>query len=143
MNHLRVFFKKTRTKSGFSFAEVVLSLAIIAGSMGSFVTLGIMSLRSLKIGTDYYAASLIARNQIERLRTMDFDAAADANEIKHAVDDYGFVDVDGAFTRETIVTNLTPNLLSIEVKVHFPSPRGQLSAEPYVMATKFSRGLHR
>jgi prepilin-type N-terminal cleavage/methylation domain-containing protein len=139
---MRIILKNSRKRAGFSLPEVLLSLAIIAGSMGSFVTLGIMSLRQLKIGTDYYAASLIARNQIERLRTMDFDAAASANEINHAVDDYGGVDVNGAFTRMTAVTNLSADLIAIEVEVHFPSPRGSLSAEPFVMATKFSRGLH-
>jgi prepilin-type N-terminal cleavage/methylation domain-containing protein len=141
-SQMRITFENSRRKAGFSMAEVLISLAIIAGSMGSFVSLGIMSLRQLKIGTDYYAASLIARNQIERLRTMDFDAAADATEIAHAVDDFGNVNVDGDFTRQTTIKSLSDDLISIEIEIYFPSPRGKLSAKPFVMATMFSRGLH-
>jgi prepilin-type N-terminal cleavage/methylation domain-containing protein len=138
-----VIFKKSQKKRGFSFPEIVLALAIIAGVMGSFVTLGIVSLRTLKVATDYYSASLIARNQVERLRAMDFDAAALSSEIPHAVDELGNVDINGTFLRETSVTNLTSDLLQIEVEVHFPSKNGESAQVPFVISTKFSRGLHR
>jgi hypothetical protein len=137
-----ITFKNSRSRAGFSFAEVVLSLAIVAGAMGSFVTLGIMSLRQMKLGTDYYAASLIARNQLERLRTMHFDAAADVREPARAVDQFGSADSDGVFTRKTLIKKLSDDLIEVTIEVYFPSPRGRLSAEPFVMATHYSRGIH-
>ncbi len=132
---------KMRKKAGFSIAEVLLAITIIGGALGSFIPVGIMSLRELKMGTDYYAASLIARNQIERLRTMDFDAAADAQELSHRVDEYGNSDAHGQFSRNTTVSYVNTNLVQVIVEIRFPGLKGNLSAEPYVMATELSRAL--
>jgi hypothetical protein len=133
---------KKGARAGFTIAEVLLSLAIVAGAMGTFVSLGIMSLRRMKTGTDYYAASLIARNQLERIRLMHFDAAAAVSEPQHRVDTDGNASSSGSFTREITVTKLSDDLISIMGKIHFPSRHGEISAKPFVVETCYARSVH-
>lgn len=121
--------------------EALIATSVLAISMGAFITLSLCSLRELELASDYFRATALARNRVERIKIMNFDTILGLNEAEHRVDGHGNPDPEGAYRRETVISSVTENCAGILVTVGFPDRPGLMQAKPVVIETLHTRGL--
>jgi hypothetical protein len=83
----------------------------------------------------------IARNRIQRARSLNYDSLPLLSESDIRVDDFGNQSSTGYYYRSTIVTNYAANCVELIVAVKFTKPGGELSALPVTIQTLIARGM--
>ena len=129
------------TRAGFTIIESIMAVSVLSITMGAFIMLSLCSLRELALASDYFRATALARNRVERVRTMNFDTILGLTEAEHRVDGHGNPSPEGVYLRETVVSSVTENCANILVTVSFPGRLGHPQAKPVVIETLHTRGL--
>src|SRR3989338_4579964 len=114
---------------GATIVELMVSVCVFAIGMQSLLYVISTSSVMAKRGEYAYVAHNIAKNRIERLRTMGFPTLSLAQETSTAVNQDGDPDEEGLFTRSTIVESLTSDSSSVTVNVFYRMKNVE-SAEP-------------
>jgi hypothetical protein len=126
---------RKRKQDGFTVVEAVIASAVLAVICGSFIMAYLGAMRTHGMATDYYRATCIARNRIQRAWTLSFDSLPLLVETAAPVDGNGNLDNSGHYRRTTVVTNEMSGRAHISVRVHFPVPNGRLSVQPVNVET--------
>jgi hypothetical protein len=124
--------------------ELMVSTAVLLLVLGGFMALFISAMRTQVISGDYYRATCIARNRIERSRSLDYSSLPLMSETNMWVDDDGNAkahELGARFLRSTIVTNAGTNAMLINVSVQFPVPNGKLSPAAINVQTMVAKGI--
>ena len=127
-------------RDGFTVVEAVIASAMLAVISGSFILAYISAMRTHLVASDFYKATCIARNRIQRARTLDFDSLSLLVETTASVDQDGNIDSEGQFRRTTVVTNDLPGRVRISISVQHPIPNGRLSSQPVEVFTMIAKG---
>lgn len=127
-----------QSAAGFTLVEVMIASIIFVVFCVFFLSSAIMSMRSQQLACDYYKATAIARNRIQRARSCDYSSLSLMSENQSIVDGDGNLTTAGIYQRTTIVglyTNGTPNLYQVTIQVYYPGARRILGAQPVEMST--------
>ena len=129
------------SRAGFTIIESIMAVSVLSITMGAFIMLSLCSLRELALASDYFRGTALARNRVERVRTMNFDTILGLTEAEHRVDGHGNPSPEGVYLRETVVSSVTENCANILVTVGFSDRRCHPQAKPVVIETLHTRGL--
>lgn len=128
-------------RAGFTLVEAMIASALFFVISGGFIAAYISGMRTHRMASDYYRAICIARNRIQRARTLEYDSLNLLTEIDRPVDQNGNPSIDGQFRRTTLVSNTVPECTMISVDVNFPLPGGGVSAEGMQLHTMITEGM--
>lgn len=90
-----------RHKSAVTLVEVCIATAILVMTVGSFLSIILMSVKSSKTSDYMYIAANMGKNRIERLKELDFQSLEEAEETDTRLDKYGNSNLTGDFFRTT------------------------------------------
>lgn len=130
-----------RSKDGFTLAEMMVASFIFLIVSTAFTAGLLTAMRTQLMASDYYKATCLARNRIQRARTLAFDNISMLAETDVTIDDDGNETSSGDFKRTTIVSNVSSVLIDLTVRVYFPMPRGGVSPEPVESNTMIAYGM--
>lgn len=134
--------KPMRTRAAFTFVEVVVAMALLGLALAGIYSVITMSMQTRQHAHDYYVATIIAGNQIERAKTFLFDELHDLEEHERVVDERGIPTPSGRFLRTTEVENVAGNewLRKVSVEVGVPHRlRGTPGGGLVLLSTYISR----
>jgi hypothetical protein len=107
-----------------------------------FYEVYINALHTHKLAGDNYRATLIARNRIQRALSFNFGSLSLMAENQIRIDGEGNPLPSGFYRRSTtVITNIAPNLVQMEVEVYYPTHGTNLSAQPVKISTLISDKL--
>ena len=104
-------------RRGFTLVEVMVAILIFSICIGGICWLIVMSKQLSDRARDHYQAANLAKNRIERGRTLEFDSLEQFEMDQVIVDDEGHPDADGYFRLSTVVSNVNALLKEIIVTV--------------------------
>ena len=117
-------------------ASVIFLIASLGFSFGL-----IAALKTQYMAGDHYTAMTIARNRIQRARSLDYSSLTLLTEDKIRVDQLGNQSPAGFFFRTTSVTNVAANAVELVISVHFIKPDGGTSDVPVSLQTIIAEGM--
>jgi type II secretory pathway pseudopilin PulG len=132
---------KRGKRAGFTIVEVVIASAVLFMISGGFILSYLSAMRTHLMARDYYRATCMARNRLQRAHALDYGSLPLLDEDMTPVDELGNADPAGVFRRTTAVTNLVPTCTRLAVTVHYPVRNGALSPEPVEVATMITEGI--
>lgn len=109
-------------RRGFSLPETLVALLVFALVSTGFLSSYVAAMRTQKMSGDYYLASCLARNRIQRALRVDFNSIPLMVETLAPVDEDGNLSINGRFKRTTIVTAKTATTYDVLVKVSYKPP---------------------
>lgn len=115
-----------RPKEGFTILEVAVASSILMIVFSGFLIGFVQAARLEYLAQTHYAASLIARNRLEHVRTYPYGAVELLSETDTGIDEFGNVTPTGGFRRTTIITTdaVNTNCKKIIVQVWYTSRPG-------------------
>ncbi len=111
------FMRQARDRSGFTLPEVFVALVILGMCMGGLCALVNTSRELSDMGRDHYIAINLAKNRLERAKTVSYDDLDFFAESAVVIDVNGNASSEGRFQRTTTITQMTPNLRELVVEV--------------------------
>jgi prepilin-type N-terminal cleavage/methylation domain-containing protein len=133
--------RKSGSRSGFSLVEVMIAAAILLLVLGGFLAVFVSAMRTQVMASDYYSATCIARNRIQRARSLEFASLPLMVESNATVDADGDAGPTGKFRRTTTVAAAGSNACVITVSVWFPVPNGRLSSASIDVRTMIAKDI--
>lgn len=130
----------SQSKKGFTLAEMLIASMIFLFISTAFTACLLTALGAQTMAADYYKAVCLARNRVQRSRTLAFNNISMMAESNVAIDDDGNLDSSGSFRRTTIVSNISAVCIEVEVEVYFPTRQG-LSPTPVEAKTMIAYGM--
>ncbi len=130
-------------KSGFTLIEVVIAIMILAMCIGGLCQLFVNVHQLSEMSRSHYVAINIAKNKIERAKTLGYTDLYLLSENDGIVNSSGAADPDGFYKVNTVVQPSGSNLMEIVVTVDIKSRlhldfRGeQEEARTYMADIKF------
>ena len=107
----------TQRRSGLTLVEVVIAVFLLGMCISGACALVLHTKKLNDVARAHYVAANIARNRLERARTIDFTALSLLAEYDVVVDHNGNPDPNGNYSRSTAVTNVKANLAEVSVTV--------------------------
>lgn len=133
---------RANTKSGFTLPEVMVASTVLVIVAVSFTAAFMSAVRQHRLASNYTSASLVAKNRIQRARSIDYGSVTLLEETNASVNVWGSRDLDGAYLRATSVdTNTIPNCCLVTVQVWYPTWRGIQAGAPVTIQTILTEGL--
>lgn len=127
--------------SGFTLTEVMIaSIIFLIASLGFSFGL-IAALKTQYMAADHYAAMSIARNRIQRARSLNYDSLGLLNESEFRVDEFGLQSSSGRYYRTTSVADYATNCVELTVGVNFTKPDGATNEVPISIKVLIARGM--
>lgn len=114
---------KSRTV-GFTIVELIVASCAFLIMAVAFIACLLGSMRTHEMSRNYYKATCLARNLVQRARTLSWSSLSLLNESDSKVDDDGNVVPDGRFRRTTTVTNVAADCVELTTSVSFPTANG-------------------
>lgn len=137
----RTGLKSLGSKSGFTLTEVMIaSIIFLIASLGFSFGL-IAALKTQYMAGDHYRSMSIARNRIQRARSLNFDSLPLLTESDVRVDDFGQQSSSGTYYRTTTVSIYGTNCYELVVGVKFTKPGGAVSDSPVSIQTLIAKGM--
>ena len=130
------------TRGGFTMVEMVIAGAILAFVVAGLFAACLSAMRTQYMAANYYRATCLARNRVQRGSSLPFETIPLLTEPLHAVDEFGRDSPAGAYRRGTDVNELSSNCYEIAVEVYYPSRAGELSEEPVAIKTMIARRMY-
>jgi prepilin-type N-terminal cleavage/methylation domain-containing protein len=98
---------------GFTLIEALIGIVILSISFSGICGLIVQASKMTSMSHSQYAAVNIAKNRLERARTLDFNDLWSLAEDDVLVDVNGSPDPNGHFRRTTLVTSVETNLTEL------------------------------
>jgi len=135
--------KKYARNSGFSMVEVIVSLFLIVLVLGGGYRVIIQASKLSRAARNHYLAETLCKNRLERARNFDYGDLHLLDENSTVVNDSGYPDTTGWFSRTTTVdTNYLPNCTQVSVVVQVKNRKtGNFGPEEESMDTLFTEYL--
>ncbi|MDA0322666.1 MAG: hypothetical protein O2923_08125 [Verrucomicrobia bacterium] len=134
--------KSRQLVEGFTIAEVMVASAIFLMVSAGFTWAYLTALSTHRMAANHHTATRLAKNQIQRARSLDYDSLQLLSEDSVSVDGMGNVTTDGLFKRSISVdTNAVANCTLVRVSVWFSLGKGRMSDEPVEVASLLTDGL--
>jgi len=128
-------------RSGFSLTEVMIaSMILLIASLGFSFGL-ISAMKTQYMAGDHYRSMTIARNRIQRARSLNFDSLPLLSENDLRVNEYGDQSTTGYYYRSTVIADYAANCVELTVSVKFTKPDGATSEQPVSIQTLIARGM--
>ena len=128
-------------ESGFTLTEVMIaSIIFMIASLGFSFGL-IAALKTQQMAGDHYASMSVARNRIQRARSLNYDSLPLLKETDFRVDQFGNQSSSGLYYRTTSVTNYATNCVELVVGVRFTKPNGATNEVPVSIKVLIARGM--
>lgn len=121
--------------AGFTLTELMVASLIFLMVSTAFTAAMLTALRTQYMATDYYASMCLARNRIQRARTLDFNSLQLLAETQLKVDSIGNPTPLGRYQRTTVVSNVSPTCVAFTVKVSFATKSGIFNIQPVEVST--------
>jgi len=128
-------FSRLHSNEGFTLMEVMITSACFLVVAIGFTQAMLVAMRTHYLSRNYYWATCIARNRLQRAWSMSFDSLGMMRETSKHVDRYGNQTSDGRYLRSTIVSNITADSVWISVQVLYPGVPGGGSVVPIEVTT--------
>ena len=106
-----------RGRQGLTVVEVMIAIMIFSICIGGICWLVVMAKNVSDQARDHYIASNIAKNRIERGRTIEFNALEQFEADQVLVDEMGAADETGMFRMTTSVSNINVTVKEVIVNV--------------------------
>ena len=133
---------RRRRREGFTLPEVLIASGVFVVIAVGFTTAFMTSVRQHRLAANFTSASLLAKNQLQRARSIDYVSVGLLNESNVKIDNMGNRSLDGAFTRTiTVDTNSIPSCSLVTIQVWYPTWRGSHAAAPVTIQTILTEGL--
>jgi len=134
---------RSSVKTGFTMVEVIVSLFLICLVMAGSYTLIVRAAALSRAARNHYVASILCNNRIERARNFDYEDLHLLEETSVTVNDNGYPDPDGWFSRTTTVsTNYLPMCTKFDVVVQIRNRKtGFFGQERETESTQFTEFL--
>ncbi len=107
----------SKSRAGIALVEALVALTLLAVFMAGATKLLLSHHEMSDMARAHYTAINIAKNRMELVRTFEFGQVDDFLEDKVDVDESGSPSTFGHFRRSTQVSNVSPNLLELNVIV--------------------------
>jgi prepilin-type N-terminal cleavage/methylation domain-containing protein len=104
-------------RAGLTLVEVMISIMVFSICIGGICWLVAMAKSVSDQARDHYVAANIAKNRVERGRTIEFNALEQFEADDVLVDAMGSPDLDGMYRMTTVVSNINDTLKEIVVTV--------------------------
>ena len=117
-------------------ASMILLIASLGFSSGL-----ISAMKTQYMAGDHYRSMTIARNRIQRARSLNFDSLPLLAEDDIRVNDYGDQSSTGYYYRTTTISSYATNCIELTVAVKFTKPDGAKSEQPVSIQTLIARGM--
>ena len=128
-------------QSGFTLTEVMIaSMIFLIASLGFSFGL-IAALKTQAMSGSHYTSMTIARNRIQRARSLNFDSLPLLAETDLRVDNYGNQSSSGYYYRSTSVANYATNCVELTVSVLFTKTDGSLVEVPVSLQMLIAKGM--
>ncbi len=124
---------KRRRNGGFTLTEVVVAAFILATGFTGFGIGFMQAMRTNRLAKHHYQAMCLARNRLQRARSISFSSIPLMEEDFQFIDQEGNLDPQGRFRRTTQVILLGDSLYDVMVEVYYPDSRNQPVVEVPVM----------
>jgi len=134
--------RSARRDGGFTLVEVVVASGILAAVVGGLFAATIAAISAQYMAANYYRATNLARNRVQRAAAQPFDSLPMVEEPERRIDGFGNPSGQGAYTRQTTVTEITPDVYDVTVRVHYPTGPGRRSREPVIVQTMIARRMY-
>ncbi|MBI4432385.1 MAG: prepilin-type N-terminal cleavage/methylation domain-containing protein [Candidatus Omnitrophica bacterium] len=111
-----------RSQRGATLIEVMIAVFIFLIGMASLLSVLIQSMQAGKRAEHIYTAYNLAKNHMERLKSMDYNSLGSAAESAVLIDGEGNPDANGLYSRSTTVTTSysgNANLTLVAVSVQY------------------------
>lgn len=132
-------------RAGFTLVEAVIALMIMGVSIVGICQMIVLARESSDRARDHYIAINLARNRIERARTLPYSQIPLMGESLVVVDEGGAASASGLFRRSTVVSNLSAGLSEMVVTVEIMDRRTRsfqgVSESAQSMLWEFQGGL--
>ena len=137
----KCFGKAAKRRAGFTLMEVMMaSIIFLIASLGFSFGL-IAALKTQHMSSSHYTAVTIARNRIQRARSLNYDSVGLLSETEIRVDGFGLQSSSGLYFRTTSVSNYAVNCVELIVGVNFTKPDGAMCDSPVSIQTLIARGM--
>lgn len=128
--------------SGFTLAELMIASGVFVIMVAAFTYGYIDAMKLHVMSADYYNATCLARNRIQRAKSVDFSSLSLIAESNKAIDAFGNYDSVGRFSRTVIVSNLAADKTEIVVQIYYPgSTNRSAGAKPVEIRTVIRNGM--
>ncbi len=117
--------RRGKFTEGFTFIEVMVAITLLVLSMAGAYQVVNMSMQARQNAHNYYTATIIANNRIERAKNVTFDNLAMLVEDNSRVNELGAPDLAGRYYRTTTVDPMwgeEEQVTRIAVVVQAPAP---------------------
>ena len=110
--------KRCARDEGFSLVEVIVSLFLIVLVLAGAYRMIISASQLSRTARNHYIAETLCKNRLERARNFDYRDLDLLEESSSVVDDAGYPDPSGWFSRTTTVdTNFLPDCTQVSVVI--------------------------
>ena len=132
---------KGNGSAGFTLTEVVIAMAVLAIAGTGFGVGFVNAMRTNRQAKNYYHATTLARNRIQRARAMAFDSLPLLAEVEQPIDEKGTPHNAGAFARTTLVEPHDSLTYRIAVELYYPDTRGNITSAPVTIETILHKAM--
>ncbi|MCF7848660.1 MAG: hypothetical protein K9M45_07420 [Kiritimatiellales bacterium] len=108
---------KNRKRAGVSLVETFMAVVIFSMFSTGVCQLVFYHRKMLDTARAHYTAVNIAKNRLERLRSVEFDQIPDFSELQIPVNASGRPETGTPYRRSTTVTTVSTNLYQLDVTV--------------------------
>lgn len=128
-------------KSGFTLTEIMIaSMIFLIASLGFSFGL-IAAMKTSYMAYDHYRSMTIARNRVQRARSLAFESLGLLSENMVRVDELGNNSTSGQYFRCTSVSNVADNCMEMTVSVFYLMPHGITSPVPVSLKIMLAEGM--
>ena len=134
-------FNKLSNSSGVTLIEIMIAVLTFAIGISAILAVCVQGMTTARRTEAAYTAYNLAKNRIETLKSITFSDLASASETSTVLDASGVADLEGTFTRTTVITtnyNSDANLTQAKVTIYY-TVKGTQSAAPLEMTTVIYR----
>jgi prepilin-type N-terminal cleavage/methylation domain-containing protein len=132
-------YSNRASRGGFTLTEVMVACFILAVGISGFGIGYLSAMRTNRLAKNHYQATCLARNRIQRARSVSFTSIPLLAETDRVIDADGNADANGLFRRTTAVAQTaTSNTLDIAVSVRYPDAKNAPHKTPVTMRTIIS-----
>ena len=136
---------KTQNRSltdGFTLTEVVVAGALLAIAVTAIFAAASAAIRTQHTASGIYHATCLARNRIQRGLSLPFNTLPVLEDNNQMVDQDGNSNINGPYSRTTVLEVISDNCYKITVTVLYPIGNGKMSDVPVTVESKIARGMH-
>jgi len=129
-------------KGGFTLTEVLVASTLLIIAVTAVFSACTVAIRTQYMSSNYYHATCLARNRIQRGLSLPFETLPVLEESDQPVDQDGNANTVGPYKRTTTMTKQSDDCYKVTVTVSYPTGKGDISKTPVKIESKIARKMY-